>query len=70
MINSRLYTPEAKASADLKKPFSYRNKELEAATRAGNATILTFSDGGYWAGDNLAAGAWVSYVLGGHWGGQ
>ena len=49
--------------------FSYRNSELLRAISFGNANILTFSDGGYRPADNLAAGAWVSYVLGGHWGG-
>ena len=51
-----------------KHSFSHRNEELLAAIRRGNANILTFSDGGYWAEDNLAVGAWVSYVLSGHWG--
>ena len=51
-----------------KHSFAHRNEELLVAIQPGNANFLTFSDGVYWAEDNLAAGAWVSYVLGGHWG--
>ena len=58
----------ANLTMEFNRPFSHRNKELIAAIRPGSANVLTFSDGGYRAEDNLASGAWVSYVLGGHCG--
>ena len=51
-----------------RKSFSYRNDELIAAIKPGNANILLFSDGGSWEDDAIASAAWVAYVLGGHWG--
>ena len=51
-----------------RKFFSYRNDELIAAIKPGNANILLFSDGGSWEDDAIASAAWVAFVLGGHWG--
>ena len=60
----------ANATMDDGQNFSYRNHELMHAIQAGNANILTFSDGGYRPREKVSAGAWVSYVLGGHWGSE
>ena len=65
---NRLADNVANRVMDHRQSYSYRNSKLSDAIRPGNGNILVLSDGGSRPCSSVAAGGWIAYVLGGHWG--